>query len=50
MSDEQKTGDEAQQGGQGEVPVKSSTPENAEGKINPAAPGETGTSSKQKSK
>ena len=31
MSDEQKTGDETQQGGHGEVPVKSSTPENAEG-------------------
>lgn len=32
--------------GSGETHTKSQTPENAEGKINPSAPGETGTTEK----
>jgi hypothetical protein len=39
-------GDNPATAGKGEIRVKSSTPENARGEINPAAPGETGTTSK----
>ena len=36
-------GDNPATAGSGETKVKSKTAENAEGKINPSAPGETGT-------
>lgn len=37
------TGDNAGTAGSGETKVDSSTPDNAMGKLNPSAPGETGT-------
>ena len=36
-------GDNPATGGRGETKTKSATPENASGKLNPAAPGNTGT-------
>ena len=37
------TGDNPATAGRGETKVDSSTPDNAEGRLNPSAPGETGT-------
>lgn len=37
------TGDNNSTGGGGETKVNSATPDNAVGKLNPSAPGETGT-------
>jgi hypothetical protein len=41
-------GDNPGTAGQGETKVSSTTPEGAEGKINPSAPGDTGTSEKER--
>ena len=37
------SGDNSGTAGSGETKVDSATPENAEGRLNPSAPGETGT-------